>query len=129
MILCSKQLEQNKHIDHSKFINSTQKKLAKDGEYTVDNNCIRHEHGEPLSDRDIQSVIDDIGTLFDDNAKNVFGTKSSLSHDDSNVRPEQTPWFNSKCSISRKDIHEARKTYSTYKTNGTHNNMNLASRE
>jgi hypothetical protein len=46
---------------------------------------IRHEHGELLSDRDINSVIDDIGILFDDNAKNVFGTKSSLSHDDSNV--------------------------------------------
>jgi hypothetical protein len=44
---------------------------------------IRHEHGELLSDRDINSVIDDIGILFDDNAKNVFGTKSSLSHDDS----------------------------------------------
>jgi hypothetical protein len=50
---------------------------------TVDIISIRHEHGELLSDRDINSVIDDIGTLFDDNAKNVFGTKSSLSHDDS----------------------------------------------
>jgi hypothetical protein len=48
-------------------------------------------HGELLSDRDINSVIDDIGILFDDNAKNVFGTKSSLSHDDSNVRRKQTP--------------------------------------
>jgi hypothetical protein len=46
---------------------------------TVDTISIRHEHDELLSDRDIHSVIDDIGTLFDDNAKNVFGTKSSLS--------------------------------------------------
>jgi hypothetical protein len=57
---------------------------------TVDNIFIRHEHGELLSDRDINSVIDDIGTLFDDNAKNIFGTKCSLSHDDSNVRPHIT---------------------------------------
>ena len=55
---------------------------------TVDTISIRHEHDELLSDRDINSVIDDIGTLFDDNAKNVFGTKSSLSHD---VRRKQTP--------------------------------------
>jgi hypothetical protein len=90
---------------------------------------IRHEHGELLSDRDIHSVIDDIGTLFDDNAKNVFGTKSSLSRDDSNVRPKQTPWFNNKCRTSRKAFHEARKTYNIYKTNVTRKNMNLASRE
>jgi hypothetical protein len=30
---------------------------------TVDNVFIRHEHGERLSDRDINSVIDDSGTL------------------------------------------------------------------
>lgn len=96
---------------------------------TVDTIFIRHEHGELLSDRDINSVIDDIGILFDDNAKNVFGTKSSLSHDDSNVRRKQTPWFNSKCRTSRKAFHEARKTYNTYKTNVTRKNMNLASRE
>jgi hypothetical protein len=80
---------------------------------TVDNISIRHEHGELLSDRDIDSVIDDIGTLFDDNAKNVFGTKSSLSHDDSNVRPKQTSWFNNKCRTSRKAFHEARKRLRT----------------
>jgi hypothetical protein len=96
---------------------------------TVDNISIRHEHGELLSDRDIDSVIDDIGTLFDDNAKNVFGTKSSLSHDDSNVRPKQTSWFNNKCRTSRKAFHEARKTYNIYKTNVTRKNMNIASRE
>lgn len=56
---------------------------------TVDTIFIRHEHGELLSDRDINSVIDDIGILFDDNAKNVFGTKSSLSQDNSNVRSKQ----------------------------------------
>ena len=67
--------------------------------------------------------------MFDDNAKNVFGTKSSLSHDDSNVRPKQTPWFNNKCRTSRKAFHEARKTYTIYKTNVTRKNMNLASRE
>jgi hypothetical protein len=67
----------------------------------------------------IKSVIDDIGALFDDNAKNVFGTKSSLSHDDSNVRRKQTPWFNSKCRTNRKAFHAARKTYNTYKTNVT----------
>jgi hypothetical protein len=38
---------------------------------TVDTNFIRHEHGELLSDRDIHSVIDDIGILFDDNAKKI----------------------------------------------------------
>ena len=93
---------------------------------TVDNIFIRHESGELLSDRDINSVIEDIGTLFNDNAKNVFGTKSSLSH---NVRRKQTPWFNNKCRTSRKASHEARKTYNTYKTNVTRKNMNLASRE
>ena len=93
---------------------------------TVDNIFIRHESGELLSDRDINSVIDDIGTLFNDNAKNVFGTKSSLSHD---VRRKQTLWFNNKCRTSRKAFHEARKTYNTYKTNVTRKNMNLASRE
>ena len=89
-------------------------------------NLVFDEHGELLSDRDINSIIDDIGTLFDDNAKNVFGTKSSLSHD---VRRKQTPWFNNKCRTSRKAFHEARKTYNTYKTNVTRKNMNLASRE
>jgi hypothetical protein len=93
---------------------------------TVDNIFIRHEHGELLSDIDIHSVIDDIGALFDDNAKYVFGTKSSLSHD---VRRKQTPWFNNKCRTSRKAFHEARKTYNTYKTNVTRKNMNLTSRE
>ena len=96
---------------------------------TVDNFFIRHEHGERLSDRDINSVIDDSGTLFDDNAKNVFGTKSSLSQDNSNVRSKQTPWFNNKCRTSRKAFHEARKIYNIYKTNVTRKNMNLASRE
>jgi hypothetical protein len=71
----------------------------------------------------------DIGILFDDNAKNVFGTKSSLSHDDSNVRRKQTPWINSKCRTSRKAFHEARKTYNTYKTNVTRKNMYSSSEE
>ena len=96
---------------------------------TVDNVFIRHEHGERLSDRDINSVIDDSGTLFDDNAKNVFGTKSSLSQDNSNVRSKQTPWFNNKCRTSRKAFQETRKIYDIYKTNVTPKNMNLASRE
>jgi hypothetical protein len=49
------------------------KSLSTGSTFAVKPWCIRHEHGELLSDRDINSVIDDIGTLFDDNAKNVFG--------------------------------------------------------
>jgi hypothetical protein len=66
---------------------------------TVDNIFIRHEHGELLSDRDINSVIDDIGTLFDDNAKNIFGTKCSwygqnyhCNNDASLISPDKRDW-------------------------------------
>ena len=97
----------------------------------VDELFARHEIGDVPSQVDINNIIDTIGMVFDDNAKNVFGIKSAHSDKtrETDGSPAKTPWFDNDCKKRRKAFHAARKTYSLNKTVDNRNNMNLASRE
>lgn len=54
----------------------------------------------------MNTVVNDIGKLFDDTAKGVFGTKRNKSNTDTR---NYTPWFDSNCKVKRKAFHDAKK--------------------
>lgn len=87
--------------------------------------------GEEITDDSINLIVNEIGELFDDTAKTVFGIRKSpvkrlrQSYDKS----QQTPWFNGVCKDKREAFHYARKKYNVHKNDINRNRMNQASRE
>ena len=73
--------------------------------------------GEEITDDSINLIVNEIGELFDDTAKTVFGIRKSpvnrlrQSYDKS----QQTPWFNGVCKDKHEAFHYARKKYNVHK--------------
>ena len=57
----------------------------------VDDLFQQHEKGDIITDEPMNTVVNDIGKLFDDRAKGVFGTRRNKSNTDTR---NYTPWFN-----------------------------------
>lgn len=76
---------------------------------------------------EMNNIVLDINQIFTNAAEETFGKtgtrKKYYKHKDSK------PWFNRKCSISRKKFHKARKRYSFLKNAENRRKMRLASKE
>ena len=80
-----------------------------------------------ITQSDINEIVTEIGKNFTNLANDTFGKistgKKYFKHEDSK------PWFNRKCSISRKKFHKARKRYSFLKNAENRRKMCAASKE
>lgn len=91
----------------------------------------KHNNGEVITDDCVNKIVDDIGELFNDTAKSVFGIRKSPTNRDgpNSDNSQQTPWFNTACKDKREIFHTARKKYNVCKSDLNKARMNLASRE
>ncbi|KAJ8306313.1 hypothetical protein KUTeg_016858 [Tegillarca granosa] len=61
----------------------------------------------------LNTIVDNIGTIFVNSAKSVFG-KSKVTFKGNNSKFKS--WFGKECLAKRKDFHEARKLFNRNKT-------------
>ena len=76
---------------------------------------------------DINNIVLDISKNFKDAAAETFGKVNKHKH--FYKHENSKPWFNRKCSMSRKKFHKARKRYSFLKNAENRSKMRQASKE
>ncbi|CAG2190028.1 unnamed protein product [Mytilus edulis] len=76
---------------------------------------------------DINNIVLDISKNFKDAAAETFGKINKHKH--FYKHENSKPWFNRKCSMSRKKFHKARKRYSFLKNAENRSKMRQASKE
>jgi len=92
----------------------------------VDELFQQHEKGEIITNETMHTVVNDIGKLFDDTAKGVFGTSINKSNTDAR---NYIPWFDNSCKVKRKAFHDAGKSYNVNRNAANRDRIYIASRE
>ena len=92
----------------------------------VDELFQQREKGEIITDETMNILVNDIGKLFDDTAKGMFGTRRNRSNTDA---WNYTPWFDNSCKVKRKAFHDARKSYNVNRNATNRDRIDIASRE
>ena len=90
-----------------------------------------HTNGELINVDNMNSVVDTLGQIFDESAKQVFGVShNKLKNNRSTTSSHHyTPWFDNNCKVKRKRFHKARKVYNLHKNVVNRTTLNASSRE
>jgi hypothetical protein len=95
---------------------------------------IQHKNGQQVTVENINSVVDQIGKLYDDTAKSTLGLRHNRNYHTGrgstrNTYREQKPWFDDNCKKKRANFHKARKVYNLFKNDINRDQLNKTSRE
>jgi len=95
---------------------------------------IQHKNGQQVTVENINSVVDQIGKLYDDTAKSILGLRHNRNYHTGrgstrNTYREQKPWFDDNCKKKRANFHKARKVYNLFKNDINRDQLNKTSRE
>ena len=72
---------------------------------------IQHNNGQQVTVENINSVVDQIGKLYDDTAKSILGLRLNIKYHTGrgstrNTYREQKPWFNDNCKKKRAKLEK-----------------------
>ena len=81
-----------------------------------------------ITNSDVNHIIDDIESLFQETCKDTFGTHAHKKQPRTE-HSDNKPWFNRECKNARNIYHKIRRLYNKYKTNYFKNLLKTVSKD